>query len=161
MTTLRHVGRSQATGLEVYTLSLAGPAAVPQSIFMPSPKFTCLLAWNAAGLSVDVISQVLEKLLQLGCVYLCCWGQDCERVHDIADEIIVGDGNVECAGIMTTWHAEPIEEAVDFFLDLASSDDPECSTAVLVSIGGTATNWWPAIRGPRNASTCHYHPGAL
>lgn len=64
--------------------------------------------------------------------YFCSWGPDCERLHDIVDEVLVGDdiGEQKFAGpqsgdvIMTTWHAKHrLEDAIDFFATCAVPTD--------------------------------------
>lgn len=75
------------------------------------------------------ISAFAESALSAGMVYCCAWGQDCERLHDIVDEVIVQDavfGDKRFVGpdsrdtIMTTWHARhSLKEAVRFFKDAA------------------------------------------
>jgi len=57
-------------------------------------------------------------------VYFCAWSRDCERLHDIVDEVVAEDdiGERRFAGptstdvVMTTWHKdETLEEALGFF----------------------------------------------
>jgi hypothetical protein len=48
--------------------------------------------------------------------------------------MVVGDGSVERPPIMTTWHDEPLSDAIDFFLDLAHCDDPQCTSALALII---------------------------
>ena len=80
-----------------------------------NPHFTCFCAMDATHFSAEAISEFCSRLLQLGCAYLCTWGPDCERVHDIMDEIVIGGNppNSEVGDVMTTWHAkESLEEAL-------------------------------------------------
>ena len=142
MSMVEHLGRSPATGLEVYWLAIPSPEALPDSLSLFSAKFTCFLAWDAAEDSSAVTSAMMRKLLRLGCVYLSCWGQGCERRHDIMDEVLIGEGNAEWQdhGIATTWHAEDsLAEALDFFLDLASPaecNQEQCGSALALVVGG-------------------------
>jgi hypothetical protein len=87
-----------------------------------------LLAWDARGASSDAVSDFIEPLLRAGASYFVCWGPDCERVHDIIDEIISHPDNQfgvpDESCIMTTWHAsEPLREALFFFLVNSLPDD--------------------------------------
>jgi hypothetical protein len=59
-------------------------------------------------------------------------GVDCERFHDIVDEVVVEDdlGERQFLGpnqddvIMTTWHKDDIlEEAIDYFINFAFPTD--------------------------------------
>lgn len=47
---------------------------------------------------------------------ICVVGNDCERVHDVIDEIIVGDGSLDrLPGPTTTWHTrETLAEVYAF-----------------------------------------------
>lgn len=62
----------------------------------------------------------------MGLAYLCAWGPDCERVHDIFDEEDLARGLERGTHdvIMTTWHNdESLEEALWFFVHSASPAD--------------------------------------
>jgi hypothetical protein len=115
--------------------------ALPSALSVPSEHFVCLLSWNAQRVPVETISAVAERLLGLGCVYFCCRGRDCERVHDVIDEVLVGDGNANVAwlDVMTTWHDnEALEDTIDFFLESACPTDrylSKCTSAVALTIG--------------------------
>ncbi len=134
-------GQAPSSGWDVYALTLPGPDTLPESLPVSSAKFVCLLAWNAGNVSDATLHRLAERLLAAGCVYFCCWGNDCERVHDAIDDVLVGHGSSNGAwmNVMTTWHAnESLEEAVDFFLDLACPNDTyldACTAAVAISIG--------------------------
>lgn len=98
-------------------------------------RFTVLLAADTTGAEVSVLAGFARKLLQAGCVYFCAWGPDCERVHDIFDEMCFEVAPV----IMTTWHSdESLDEALWFFLKGAVPDDrygePTVS-ALTISVG--------------------------
>jgi hypothetical protein len=97
-------------------------------------------------------------LLDAGCVYFCCWGPGCERVHDIIDEEDSKDGLPVVdneSTIMTTWHDdESLEESVWFALNVASPDDrffDDCKSVVAVCIGNAfwATETSKALERPR------------
>ena len=116
-------------------------SSLPSEIALPSKHFVCLLSWNAERAGVAEIATTAEKLLALGCVYFCCRGAGCERVHDIVDEVSVGDGstNVAWLDVMTTWHDKgSLNDAVVFFLDSACPADRylnDCRTALAITIG--------------------------
>ena len=104
--------------------------------------------WDAVGAPVEVVAALAERLLRAGCVVACCWGSDCERVHDVFDEVdlelhdFLGDGTV-----VTTWHDdEPLEDAVAFLLD-AEPFPPQrtgCGTVLAMVIGSRA--WADVVR---------------
>ena len=49
---------------------------------------------------------------------VCVVGDDCERVHDVIDELVVGDGSVERGdGPVTTWHENETLDEVRVFAE--------------------------------------------
>jgi hypothetical protein len=106
--------------------------------------FVCLSVWDSSAATVDEVGSFCRRLLDLGCAYLCTWGPGCERVHDIMDEVIVGDGSLESYRglVMTTWHPHSdwsLEETLDFLLDdtrPAEEFAPDgCAFSMLIRIG--------------------------
>lgn len=143
---LREFGYDTVTARRLFALRLTSPSEFPAHLGLPLGNFVCLLAWDARGVPVDVISTLVERLLHAGASYFVCWGPDCERVHDIIDEIDSDPNNglraPEGSVIMTSWHSsKPLSEAVWFFLRCAVPDDPyvdSTRSAVAVSIGSEA-----------------------
>ena len=97
--------------------------------------------WDASEVSAERISEFARKLLDSGAVYICTWGSDCERVHDIIDEEEVGPNpppHVDRV-VMTTWHAgEPLAEAIWFVLNNSWPDEgyrDGCASTLGVTIG--------------------------
>jgi hypothetical protein len=100
----------------------------PSSIYPPSRRFRLLVAADVTTLETDAISKFASAALNCGMVYFCAWGPDCERLHDLVDEVIVNDelGERRFTGpnandvIFTTWHSkEGLSEALDFFITCA------------------------------------------
>lgn len=58
----------------------------------------------------------VEQCLARGVQTICCWGDGCDRIHDILDEIIVADGSDRSRFINTTWHTD---DALDAARDIA------------------------------------------
>jgi hypothetical protein len=85
-----------------------------------SRYFTLFIA-NSKEVIIEEYSQKAKDLIKSGLVYLCTWGKECEKIHDIFDEenirmeidqeIETDDDNV----IMTSWHQnESIKETLFF-----------------------------------------------
>jgi hypothetical protein len=112
-------------------LHISDIESVPSNLKMPTPHFKCLFVCDARRIEANKIDRAMSKLLNQGMVYLCAWGPECERVHDIVDEIVVINEieKGEKGTIMTTWHdSDSLEEAAEFFRDLAYCDDYFSST---------------------------------
>jgi hypothetical protein len=117
------------------------------------PHSTCfglLLAMDARETDTTRIFEVADKTLEMGLVYLCAWGPDCGRVHDIFDEQEVArqlDSNTDNL-VMTTWHEhETLENALRFFVH--SAFPPEryaqaCADWIIAVVG--EPSWVQEIR---------------
>src|SRR5262249_25814601 len=123
------------------------PGDLPEALSLPSPYFACLLAWDAREASDEAIDTLARKLFCAGCVYVCCWGPDCERVHDrfdMAELALRPDG----PWAMSTWHSdEPLAEALWFLLSCAAPEDAYfegCRAALGVTVGSPA--WASEVR---------------
>ena len=104
----------------------------PTSTPLPSGRFRLFVAADVSNVSVDAISEFASAALSKGMVYFSAWGRDCERFHDIVDEVIVEDdvgerrfvGPTADDSVMTTWHKDnTLEEALDFFTTFAVPTD--------------------------------------
>ena len=148
------------TVMERRLFSLALPTAAPPNLSgLPAGHFACLLAWDARNASVDLISAFVEPLLRAGASYFVCWGPDCDRVHDIIDEIVsyrnTDFGVPDDSCIMTTSHAsEPLPEALWFFLvnswpEEHYQESTHASLAISIGSDSWAAEIEAALRDPR------------
>ena len=87
---LAHLGHDSETARDLYLWTPQKTLEIGQrtKVILNGP-FICVLVWDASSESEEIIASVTEALLRAGCVYLCAWGTDCERVHDICDAGIV------------------------------------------------------------------------
>ncbi len=97
-----------------------------RSITLPSRHSVILLAGDADGISTDIISGAADHLLASGLSYICTWGRDCERVHDLFDLSYVGDGTTEpTENFMSTWHSSDSRRNIGcFFIGRIGSPHP-------------------------------------
>ncbi len=135
------LGKDPDTKRALYLLTLEKVGDFSAALDIPEAGFICLLAWDAAGVPDELVTRVAKVLLDAGASYVCTWGSDCERVHDLVDQAAFdpdADYDVDPV-IMTTWHDdEPLEEAIYFALTDANPDDDyadDCTGTVAVSIG--------------------------
>ena len=63
----------------------------PNELKLPSTRFRLFVAANTIELDTQVLSSFALSALDHGMVYFCSWGPDCERFHDIVDQVIVKD----------------------------------------------------------------------
>ena len=104
----------------------------PVDLLVPVPRFRLFIAADTTGSTVESLSEFAESALKQGMVYFSAWGPDCERFHDVVDEVILEDdlgkrlfiGPNRQATVMTTWHGrDTLDEALDFFLNSACPTD--------------------------------------
>jgi len=82
-----------------------------------SPFATLLDAADEEWSNPLVAKRLISKLLQAGCRYFVCFGNNSESIHDLIDDCIV-DGDYE--GVVTTFHDNESEEDVlSYFLHCA------------------------------------------
>jgi hypothetical protein len=133
-----------------YYLCSVGNIELLSDEITPSSQHFCLfLALDAKSLDDGKIREVAKRLLQKGLVYLCAWGPDCERVHDLFDYTILEmDPQQDRPVVMTTWHTEEsFQEAVWFFINAAFPDEAyvrNCHDWMFAPIGNPG--WEKVIR---------------
>jgi hypothetical protein len=139
-------GYDNVTGRNLFMLELVGPDDVPSRVNLKAKYFGAFIAWDARSQPANVIVSLLAPLIEAGCRYFVCWGPDCERVHDIADECDPFNGTN--AVIMTTWHTdETLEDALWFFLNNAFPDpafEDDFHSSLAITIG--SPSWASAVR---------------
>ena len=145
---LERLGRDTIAERDLFLLSLNSSEELV-TLSVPS-KFVCLIAWDAHDVSTDEIGRVTELLLDAGAVYVCAWGSDCDRVHDIIDELIAYAGATgrDVPFVMTTWHSnQPLAEAIDFALTCAVPGDEHLSACrSTLGIANGSSEWASEIR---------------
>jgi hypothetical protein len=129
---------------ELGIVELPNLESLPANLNITGPHFACLVLCDSHEYDANAIGSFAESLLVQGAVYVCAWGPDCERVHDIFDEEIVGGGPEVprfSDGVMTTWHDnEDLDDALFFFLLCTYPDDEfseTCCSALVISVGNS------------------------
>lgn len=134
-------GRTKGQSRLLLSAFASGLDDFSSSIAIHGKHCVLFLAMDARPMSINEISNIANWALDQGAVYLCAWGPDCERVHDIVDEVIVNrnPGETDEDVIMTTWHEdETLEEALWFAVNSAfavGAYEQTCKTLVTVTIG--------------------------
>ena len=128
----------------------------PDALKIPSKRFRLFVAADVKSIDSRMLADFGEMALRKGMVYFCAWGPDCERFHDILDEVIVTDdlGKRRFVGpsahdrVITAWHEkETLAEAVEFFTNWARPDEgsrPDSNYWVAISLQND--EWESAIR---------------
>jgi hypothetical protein len=155
MVPLETLGHDDILDRDLFVLAVQDPAEVPATLLLPSRCFVCVIAWNADGSSDQQISSLARGLLRAGAVYVCAWGADCQRVHDIVDAERDASADDSEAAVMTTWHdRESLADVLRFVLAAslpAESYIGDCGATLALSIGSPvwATEIRAAFSAPR------------
>jgi len=65
------------------------------------------------------IDALIESFIRDGVKFVGVVGDDCEKIEDIIDEIVVGDGNNESFILTSSHPGESLEEAIEFARSLS------------------------------------------
>lgn len=156
---LQRVGRYEPRERELFVLEAARLNDVEPQLSLPCPYFACLLVMDGRNVSDDDLFDLATRLFKAGCVYICCCGPDCSRVHDCFD---VADIALRPEGpwAMSTWHPEePLSETIWFLLELTTPVDEYkdgCQAVVAVTIGEPQSA--AVVRAALAAPTHHVGP---
>lgn len=173
MTEVERAYKEQFNERELFVLDLEKPEDFPPQFALSSPRFACLVAWDAREVDVARVAQLARKLLDTGAVFISAWGPDCERVHDIVDQearkpapssdVPSSDAPSPNKVIMTTWHAgPPLAEAIWDVLfcsipDEAYAEGCGCTLAVTIGSPAWAADVRAAFTDPIGFSSRHLH----
>jgi hypothetical protein len=135
------IAKNEVTEREIYLLSLPTLQDYPPNLELPTQYFGAFLICNADLIPDTVIIEMAHSLLRQGMVYLCVWGKDCERVHDLFDGVIIELDPCETDKTvrMTFWSdKESLDEALWHFLYVAFPADnywENCNAELIVVAG--------------------------
>jgi hypothetical protein len=147
MLELESLGEVEELGRQLYLATAPAFSAWPDEVSSLAPPFIAVVVADASGASADDLGSFAAKLLAQGAGYVCAWGPDCERVHDVFDEVLVGDESAHPEHVMTTWHPdEPLDEALWFAVWAAFNEDFPTTTTVLFAVVAQRTSWASAVR---------------
>ncbi len=82
--------------------------------------------------------------------FICAWGPDCERVHDIFDEVLLElHMKQSWPHVMTTWHdRESLHEALWYALNSTYPDEVVARTCRSFLAVSVSNDEWPAQNSP-------------
>jgi len=144
------LGKNDESGRQVEVLFLPKLEDLPLPLTLSGQYFGLFLACDAAQIPDHHLIEVARSLIKEGMVYLCSWGADCERVHDLFDSAIVENDPDETdkSVKMTTWlNNMSLDEAAWHFLNVAFPADEYwdgCKTELFIVVGNQ--EWASQIR---------------
>ena len=135
-------GRIEEYLFEVYS---SDRLEIPETL--DSCFFSLALLVDGRLYSNEELSAFADECLRKGLCYLVAWGPDCERVHDLFDEVRdqpEGGGYLPQSAtrddvVVTTWHAhKPLADALFFFAYCTFPTDvfqPAWKHRIILSVG--------------------------
>ena len=102
--------------------------------------FVCLLVINNEHITTDEQVALSAALVESGCRYACCTGNDCSSWDDSIDiaylETDKDFNPPDERFVMTTWHDnESMESTINFFLNCTQFDDNLFSKRIVLFLG--------------------------
>ena len=64
------------------------------------------------------LDALVEEFIRDGVIFVGVVGKDCEKIGDLIDELVVGDGSRDYDVLTSSHPGEPIDSAVSFARDL-------------------------------------------
>jgi hypothetical protein len=142
MSMAQKLGHSEFGSRDLYALNLRHYKIPPDAFKEITGHFIACLAIDGTEATDEEIKVIASDLIQAGCAYMCCWGPDCERVHDLID---LEDLDLHPVGPwnMTTWQNDvPLSEALWFSINSAWPDSAfEETTHAVVGISFKNPEW--------------------
>lgn len=143
MNHIKALGRDLVSARKLFHLSVKSISEIPFPLGLRSRHFVLFLAWEARDTDSRLIRDLALRLLDEGMTYICTWGPDCQRVHDIFDKSFAlrQDENRQPTCLMTTWHDEDLKEGIWFFLNCTVPDESladDCSLGLAISVASDA-----------------------
>lgn len=135
------IARNDVSDRDVFLLSAPSISAVSSNLNLSSKYFGVLFACDAREIEDAIVYSLARSLLADGMRYFCSWGRDCERVHDLVDDVIIENvpDETEDSVIITMWFDEKsLDEALWQFLYVAFPAkvyEKECQTELVLVIG--------------------------
>ena len=116
------IGRNDVSERDLFLLTPRSISDVAVNLGVSSKYFGVLLACDARNIEDAVVVNLARTLIAQGMRYFCACGNDCERVHDLVDSVIVENDpdETEDSVILTMWFEdESLDEALWKFLYVA------------------------------------------
>lgn len=114
----RRAGSPDARGRGPSAICRRGPRASPRRAQSGRTWLRIVPSPGRTSETTDAISALADTCIAKGLFWLSAWGPDCERVHDIFDEVDVErlEGAAVYDVVMTTWHDdEKLSDVLRFF----------------------------------------------
>ena len=122
------IGRTEGVTRRVHDIDGALYYAHPLYALRSEMAYAKKIILHAPPCDSPALAEFVEACIRDGVVLVCVVGHDCERVEDVIDDLVVGDGKDPNRFLTTTSHADESLEDVRAFADVWIVDaDPAAS----------------------------------
>lgn len=100
-------------------------------------RFVLFIEMDARDLPNDELRSTARRIIRHGAAWICLWGADSERAHDLFDQAAVelDRASGSSTDLMTSWHSsETLVEALWFFATCALPTDFDASSHVWLAV---------------------------
>ena len=135
---------------DLYLLELDSVADLPKTLDLPSLNYAVFVAWEAEGQPRTTVEAFLKYLLRSGASHICMWGDGCEWVKEIYDELMDEDYKLNPFADRIEIFAdrnETLEETLGLFFT-GSVTSPEFARTTRCGLGVSigSSDWTRRIR---------------
>lgn len=133
-------GHDPESGRSLLLHAVATPDDFPSDFQASSDYFVAMLICDGSRISNKDVALLSRRLIDAGCAYLCCWGTECERIHDLFDTEWIDNGFDPNSSdtIMTTWHTtDSLDDFIEYAICFANPTDKyqkQCNSVVAIVI---------------------------
>jgi uncharacterized membrane-anchored protein len=108
--TIELLGRDEVSDRSLFLLDVHSLDSIPKEVKVGSKYFVCFLVCDATAIPQETLRLAATVLLQSGAAFVCTWGDGCEKVHDLMDQVAFefAPDSTDDSVIMTTWHKSGI-----------------------------------------------------
>ena len=136
--TVEHIGVDIIHGRQLFLTTLADSWDWADPMI---DRFVLFTGADATSASDAQIASYAQASIASGCAYVCCWGPDCERVHDTFD--LAAADQFVCS----TWHSdESMADAMHFAAFLTHLDPDEVDGADVAVLFAVQPAWHAEAR---------------
>ena len=135
---MEHLGRDSIHGRPLFLTTFTGDWEWTDPAH---DRFVLFIGADASTASDYEITAYAQASVAAGCAYVCCWGPDCGRVHDLFDLAAIDQT------VYSTWHDdERLVEALYFAAFLTHLDPEEVDGADVSVLFTVQPPWYSDAR---------------
>lgn len=122
-----------------------GAASFAAEVIRPGEHFVLFVAMDTCVLPEKSLASVAATAVRAGASYICCWGPECSRFHDVlegTDSACQHDGSSERNIMTACQQGKSLEQALGFAVHVARPRPQfEASTRAVIAVAIANPAW--------------------